>query len=200
MLWALGQPAAALGLLGAFVLGLGLRAIAQRAVQRLLGDRVPLRPRPRTDVEPLGAVAVLLGGTGWGRAAAGRGFALLAAGPVAVLVASQVALAAFDLAYPDDREALRLNRPSDVLRGVVADTMAEELALSVAVGLLCFGLLALVPIPPMDGYKLVRLAFGGGETPAIAERIGVIVLLALLVVPIGGSPLLFRLLDWVGSP
>jgi hypothetical protein len=200
MLWALGQPAAAFGLLGAFVLGLGLRAVAQRLVQRLLGDRVPLRPRPRTDVEPLGAVAVLIGGTGWGRAAAGRGALMLASGPIAVLAASQVALAAFDFAYPNDREALRLNRPSDVLRGVVADTMAEELALSVAVGLLCFGLLALVPIPPLDGYRLVRLAVKGGETPPLAERIGVLVLLALLAVPVGGTPPLFRVLDWVGTP
>jgi hypothetical protein len=203
MLWALGQPAAALGLLGAFVLGLGLRAIAQRLVQRLLGDRVPLRPRPRTDVEPLGAVAVLIGGTGWGCAAAlssRRAGLVLASGPIAVLAASQVALSAFDFAYPSDREALRLNRPSDVLRGVVADTMAEELALSVAVGLLCFGLLALVPIPPLDGYRLIRLAVRGRETPTVVDRIGVLVLLALLAVPVGGVPPLFRVLDWVGTP
>src|SRR3954465_10216935 len=111
MLWALGQPAAALGLFGAFVLALGLRSLVQRLVQRLLGDRVPLRPRPRTDVEPLGAVAVLIGGTGWGRPAASssrRAWLVPASGPIAVLAASQVALAAFDFAYPSDREALRL--------------------------------------------------------------------------------------------
>lgn len=200
MLWALGQPAAAVGLVGAFLLGLGLRALAQRAAARLLGDRVPLRPRPGTDVEPLGAVAVLLGGTGWGRGTADRGLLTLLAGPVAVLATSQLAIAAFWYAYPGDREALRLNRPSDVLRGVVASTMAEELMLSVAVGLLCFGLLALVPVPPLDGYQLARRAFGAGAPPPIVDRVGVVVLLALLLVPVGGLPPLVRLLDLVGAP
>ena len=199
MLWALGQPAAAVGLVGAFLLGLGLRALAQRALSRAPG--VPLRPRPRTDVEPLGAVAVLLGGTGWGRGVARPRLVEIAAGPVAVLAASQVALAGFCFAYPSDREALRLNHPSDVLRGVVAPTMGEELILSIAVGLLCFGLLTLVPIPPLDGYRLVRLGLGADTaTPAVVDRVGVVVLLALLVVPVGDSPPLIRLLDLVGAP
>jgi len=199
VLWALGQPAAAVGLVGAFLVGLGLRALAQRAVGRRPG--VPMRPRPRTDVEPLGAVAVLLGGTGWGRGMARPRLVEVAAGPVAVLVASQVALAAFCFAYPAEREALRLNHPSDVLRGVVAPTMGEELILSIAVGLLCFGLLSLVPIPPLDGYRLVRLALGNdAATPAVVDRVGVVVLLALLVVPVGDTPPLVRLLDLVGAP
>ena len=199
MLWALGQPAAAVGLVGAFLVGLGLRALAQRAVGRRPG--VPMRPRPRTDVEPLGAVAVLLGGTGWGRGMARPRLVEVAAGRVAVLVASQVALAAFCFAYPAEREALRLNHPSDVLRGVVAPTMGEELILSIAVGLLCFGLLSLVPIPPLDGYRLVRLALGNdAATPAVVDRVGVVVLLALLVVPVGDTPPLVRLLDLVGAP
>jgi len=199
VLWALGQPAAAVGLVGAFLVGLGLRALAQRVVGRRPG--VPMRPRPRTDVEPLGAVAVLLGGTGWGRGMARPRLVEVAAGPVAVLAASQVALAAFCFAYPAEREALRLNHPSDVLRGVVAPTMGEELILSIAVGLLCFGLLSLVPIPPLDGYRLVRLALGNdAATPAVVDRVGVVVLLALLVVPVGDTPPLVRLLDLVGAP
>jgi Zn-dependent protease len=142
----------------------------------------------------------------------------VAAGPVAVLAASQVALAAFCFAYPADREALRLNHPSDVLRGVVAPTMGEELILSIAVGLLCFGLLSLVPIPPLDGYRLVRLALESRDlradrrsgaaaalaadtaTPVVVDRVGVVLLLALLVVPVGGAPPLVRLLDLVGAP
>jgi hypothetical protein len=67
-------------------------------------------------------VAVLVGGTGWGRGFSGglrRRRLVLLAGPVAVLLASQLALGAFCAAYPLDRDALRLNRPSDVLRGVV---------------------------------------------------------------------------------
>jgi Zn-dependent protease len=207
VLWALGQPAAAVGLICAFVLGLGLRAVAQRSCARWLGDRLAVRPSPRTDIDPLGALAVLVGGTGWGRRAAvapaslRRRALVLAAGPVAVIGASQVALAAFRVAYPNDLEALRLNRPSDVLRGVIAPTMAEQLVLSVAVGLLCFGLLALVPVPPLDGYRLLRLVWGlDGEAPAVADQLGVVALLILFLVPIGGTPPLLTALDWFGAP
>jgi hypothetical protein len=122
VLWALGQPAAAVGLIGAFVLGLGVRALAQRSCARWLGDRFAVRPDPRTDVDP------------------------------------------FCFAYPFDRAALRLNRPSDVLRGVIAPTMAEQLALSVT------------------------------------DRLGILALLVLLLVPVGGMPPLLTVLDWVGAP
>jgi Zn-dependent protease len=204
VLWALGQPAAAIGLIGAFMLGLGIRATAQRCCARWLGDRVPLRPNPRTDIEPLGAVAVLVGGTGWGRGFPGgprRRWLVLLAGPCSVLLASQLFLAAFCVVYPLDRDALRLNRPSDVLHGVVAPTMAEQLVLSVAVGLLCFGLLTLVPVPPLDGYRLLRLVWGlAGDGPPVADRLGVVALLVLLIVPIGTDPLLLVVLDRIGAP
>src|SRR5205814_6742248 len=105
-----------------------MRVLAQRLVARRLGlaAAVPLRPHPRADVDPVGAVALLLGGTGWGRGAvvlsgrSGPRFFALAAGPVLVLAASQAAFAAFRWAYPGDLGALAVNRPSDVLRGVVA--------------------------------------------------------------------------------
>jgi Zn-dependent protease len=212
VLWALGQPAAAAGLASAFLIGLGLRVVAQRCCIRWLGSplgsAVPVRPTPRTDVDPAGAMAVLFGGTGWGRGTP-AGFTdrrrcalVLAAGPLAPLAVSQVALASFGRAYPAQRAALALNRPSDVLRGVVAPAMAEQLILSVAVGLLCFGLLALVPVPPLDGFRLVRLAWDElpvAPTP-LADRLGVVALLILLMVPVGSRPPLLAVLDFVGAP
>jgi Zn-dependent protease len=118
-----------------------------------------------------------------------------------VLLASQLALGAFCVAYPLDRDALRLNRPSDVLRGVVAPTTAERLVLSVAVGLLCFGLLTLVPVPPLDGYRLVRLVGElAGDGPPLADRLGVVLLLALLIGPVGTDPPLLVVLDRLGAP
>jgi hypothetical protein len=123
------------------------------------------------------------------------------AGPLAVVVAGEVALAAFDRGYPAGGEALRINRLSDVLRGVVGLDGAPQLALSAAVGLLGFGLLALVPLPPLDGYAAARLVLGA-DTPAggNAERLGAFVLLALGAVPIGGTPPLLAALDVVGTP
>ncbi|MFC7479141.1 hypothetical protein ACFQX7_02330 [Luedemannella flava] len=41
-----------------------------------------------------------------------------------------------------------------MLRGVVGVTPAAQVTLSLAVGLLCFGVLALLPVPPLDGFRL----------------------------------------------
>src|SRR5439155_7820299 len=154
MLWALGQPAAAVGLAGAFLLGLLVRAVARWCcVRPLLG--FVARPRVRDEVDPVGAVAVLLGGTGWGRSAplpvgsAGRRALVLLAGPVAVLLLGEAALGGFLMVFPGDRLSLALNHPSDVLRGVVAPSFLAQALLSLAVGLVCFGLVALVPVPPL---------------------------------------------------
>ena len=205
MLWALGQPAAAIGLGGAFLLGLVLRTCGQVLCARAVGVRAAFAARDQVD--PVGAVAVVLGGTGWGRGAlvlAGsvRQRALvLFAGPLCVLLAGEAGLALFGLAFPGDRRALALNRPSDVLRGVVAPNLAEQVVLSVVVGLVCFGLVALVPVPPTDGFRLLRLAsFPDRPGSVVADRIGVLALLLLLVVPVAGSPPLLAALDLVGTP
>jgi hypothetical protein len=193
VLWALAQPAAVAGLVAAFVLGLGLRWAAQRATARLLG--VP--DAAGGPIEPLGVVAALLGGTGWGGLAGRQPKRVVLAGPLAVIGASQVALAAYTALFPELGLPLRLNRPSDVLHGAIAPNPAAQFLMSVAVGLLCFGLLALVPLPPLDGYRLL-LAVPGPM--AVAERLGVIVLLVLLVVPVAGEPPLLTALDAVAGP
>jgi hypothetical protein len=220
VLWALAQPAAALGLALAFLLGLGLRAGARRVLVRWLTGRRPAAGVPETtgtrswcpaaDVDPLGVVAVALGGTGWGRAAQpppggyARRAAFLACGPVAVLAASQLALAGFVLAYPGQRRALALNHPSDVLRGVVAPTPGEQVVLSVAVGLLGFGLVALLPVPPLDGFGLLWLLWSGPaatlELPAAVDRAGALLLLLLATVPVQPRSVLLMALDVVGAP
>jgi Zn-dependent protease len=207
VLWALTQPAAVGGLVAAFLIGLGVRGLAQRGCGRLVGrSDLPVRADPRRDLDALGALAAVLSGTGWGRTAAppaDRRCALaVLAGPLAVIAASQVALAGYHAAYPGDGLTLRINRTSDVLHGAVAPTPAAQLLLSAAVGLLCFGLLALVPLPPLDGYRLLRLFLDGapGAPAVLAERLSMLGLLLLLVVPIGAQPPLLAALDLVGDP
>ena len=199
MLWALAQPAAMVGLVAAFVIGVGLRSAAQWFVARRLGLPVA---GGRARLDPLGVVAACLSGTGWGRpaaAAVGRRerWAVLA-GPVAVLTASQLAFAAYHSAYPAMSMPLRLYRPSDVLRGVIAPTTAAELILSVAVGLLCFGLLALLPVPPFDGYRLFAAA--GPARRGAAERLALVAVFVLTVVPVAGRPPVLMALDTVTGP
>lgn len=198
MLWAVTQPAAMAGLVGAYLAAVGLRTFAQGWTAHLLG--VPRRAA--AGFEPLGVIAATFCGTGWGRpapvAADRRGRLAVLAGPLAVLAASQAAFAAYRSAYPGGGLALRLNRPSDVLHGALAPTAAAQLMVSVAVGLLCFGLLALVPVPPLDGYRL--LPFGASAVGDAVERVAAVVLLVLLVIPVRGRPPLVTVLDAVAGP
>ena len=218
MLFALGQPAAFAGLLVAFLIGLLLRAVAIRVTARVsaLAPRgEPLAPRPREDVDPFGAVAAAIGGTGWGRTidvdevprtrGRGRAAAVYAAGPVTALIASQVVLAGYALLYPFS-EALAVGTPALVMRGLGDESALAQFLLAVGVGLLGFGLLALVPIPPLDGFGLLwtavrrpgqalqwmRLWFGD-------KNIGVALLLLFSLFP-SGYPLLLVLIDAVGTP
>ncbi len=189
------------GLVAAFAVGVGLRAAASWSVARLL--KVPRDPLSRR-IDPLGVVAACFSGTGWGRCspapAGSRERWAVAAGPAAVLLTSQLAFVAYRRAYPGMGLPLRLYRPSDVLHGVFAPTAAAELILSVAVGLLCFGLLALLPVPPFDGYRLIA---SPGAVPAW-ERLAAVVVLVLMIVPVpgylSGRPPLLTALDTVAGP
>lgn len=218
MLFALGQPAAFAGLLVAFGIGLLLRAVAIRVAARVLGlapRGEPLAPRPREDVDPFGAVAAALGGTGWGRPidvdevprtrGRGRAAAIYAAGPVAALLAAQVALGAHAALYRSTG-ALAAAAPSTVMRGFSEATIPAQFLLAVAVGLLAFGVLALIPIPPLDGFGLLWTAF---RRPGAAllwmrlwfgeKNLGVAALLLFSLFP-SGYPLVLVLIDAVGTP
>ncbi|MCW6004385.1 hypothetical protein K1W54_07285 [Micromonospora sp. CPCC 205371] len=212
MLFALGQPAAFVGLVIAFLLAVAVRAFMLRLVLRWIGAsyrRTPLMPHPRRDLDPFGAVAAALGGTGWGHGVDDppryRGLVFLV-GPLVGLVLGELGLLAYTLIYPDYSSALLINAPSDVLRGALAPTVGAQMLLSVAVGLLCFGLLALVPLPPLDGWGLLwasmRRPTPGGLRARqwlVDNNLGVVALLILLIFPFG-APLLHWLFDLAGGP
>jgi len=212
VLWALGQPVALAGLLAGFALAVVLRAVVQHAVASR--GRFARRHRlfhPRRDVDVFGAVAAVLGGTGWGRRGPdgpdGRpSTAVLLAGPFAVLIASQLAFGAYKVA--GDPLLLQLANASMVLQGVPGDAVSQ-LLLSFAVSLLCFGLLALVPLPPLDGWGLVAGRAGPRPSQGFAkaqhwlddQNLGVVILLIGLVIPLAaGAPLFLFLLDFVTAP
>jgi membrane-associated protease RseP (regulator of RpoE activity) len=126
---------------------------------------------------------------------------VIAAGPLTVLLAGEATLAAALAVDPHAAAVLALNRPSDVLRGLVAPTAAEQLLLTVGVGLVSFALLALLPVPPLDGHRLARAALGAGGRPtALADRLGAVALLLAALVPIAGTPPLLTTLDVIGAP
>lgn len=217
MLFALGQPVAFAGLLLGFVLALVLRAFAIRFAARSLGlveRREALGPRLREDVDPFGAVAAAVGGVGWGRIIdvdevprfRGRGRAALvfAAGPIVTVAAAQLVFLAYALLFPDSvgLETLRL---SDVLRGQFGASWDVQLLLSIACGLLGFGLIALLPIPPLDGFGLLWSAqrqpgrgMQGYRLWFQEKNIGVVVLIACCFFPLS-YPLLLLPVDLLGT-
>lgn len=212
MLWALGQPVAFAGLVLSFVVSLLIR----RGVHYLSSAPWRSEPavravffRPRRDIDPYGAIAALVGGVGWGKAADERtrgDVRALWLGPLTVLFTSQVCFAAY--------RSLNLNlsvwalaSPSDVLRGLPGQ-FEDQFMFSLAVGLLTFALVDLIPIPPLDGWGILAHAQrrpGPGFSKARYwledHNIGVAILLASLLLPIfdGLPPLLF-LLDFVATP
>jgi Zn-dependent protease len=217
VLYALGHPLAFAALVVSFLLGLLLRAVAVRLTARSLGlaDRhESITPRLREDVDPFGAVAAAIGGMGWGkplsvdeiprRRGRGRAAAVFAAGPLTCIVIAQLFLAAVFVIYHDGLFAYAY--PSDILLAGYSSgvTAGEQVLLSLGVGLLSFGLLAVIPIPPLDGFGILYSAV---RRPGSAmqwmrlwfedKNIGVVILLALCLFPFG-APFLLYVLNILG--
>ncbi|HYN96611.1 MAG TPA: hypothetical protein VES42_22440 [Pilimelia sp.] len=220
MLFAIGRPAAFAGLLVGFLLALALRVVAMRVAARALGlagSRDPLLPSPREDVDPFGAVSAAVAGPGWGRAvdidlmprlaSRGRKAAVVAAGPLATIVAGLAALTAHRTLFAAGDPVLGLVGAGSLLRGAgLDDSFAGAFLLGLAVELLCFGLLALIPLPPLDGFALLWFAM---RTPGVnaqkarlwlaENNIGVVILIALSFLPLS-APLLHLFVGLLAAP
>jgi Zn-dependent protease len=214
VLFALVQPVAFAALVLAFLLALVLRAVAIRFTARRLGladRRESVAFRLREDIDPFGAVGAALGGVGWGKMLSvddvpryrgrGRAVAVFLAGPLTCIVVAQFFFLAYVLAYPDN--FLAFLSPADVLLGVDAP-YGEQILLSFAVGLLAFGLLELIPIPPLDGFGVLYYAL---RTPGPSmqwmrlwfeeKNVGVLILIVCSLFPFG-APFLVRIVDVLG--
>jgi Zn-dependent protease len=218
VLYALSHPLSLLVLLTSFVVGLTAHGAVQAWIARRMGDRrVVLEGRvsadPRRHVDPFGAVAALISGLGWvqpvdapwGRRR-NRVVLLSLAGPAVNVLAGVALLLAWRVAYG----------PADEFSGGAAYALQHGLATDAAPGALLLlagasqlylGVLSLVPLPPLDGGRLLfALAprshgWQRAEHQLVERNIGVAVLLALLVIPLGGPvPILPQLLDVILDP
>ncbi|WP_433294647.1 hypothetical protein ACQP2F_33655 [Actinoplanes sp. CA-030573] len=197
-----------------FVLALCVRAVAVRLTARSLGlaDRKePIWPRLREDVDPFGAVGAAIGGMGWGKSLSvdeipryrgrGRAAAVFAAGPLSCIILGEILLAVYALVY--NRFDLAYLSPANVLLGVDLG-VGPTILLSLAVGILCFGLLACIPIPPLDGFGVMYFALRR-PGPGIQwmrlwfedKNIGVLILLICCLFPLPG-PFLLRIVNALG--
>jgi hypothetical protein len=171
-------------------------------------------PHLREDVDPFGAVAAAVGGVGWGKMidvdevprTRGRGRAALvfAAGPIVTLLAAQVFFLAHKLLYPDSYGLAGL-RPGDVLTGQFEADVIPQFLIAVSVGLLGFGLISLLPIPPLDGFGLLWSAVGrpgrgmqGYRLWFQEKNLGVVVLLVCCFFPLT-NPIILAPVNLLGG-
>jgi hypothetical protein len=218
VLYALRHPAILLGLVIGFLLGVILRAALQQRVvagRRLRVAGASRGPRPpwTSYLDPYGAVAAVISGAGWGARVAPRSMrGARALAPLGVALGVHAVFAAVGFA------AYRaLNGPpvlgyvvtvSDVLHGSVAlGSTAAQVAVGFAVVNLACGLLALVPIPPLElgvvlWSRLPRTA--GARRFAyhlLEEAWGIVIVLVGLLLPLAGQPpFLLALIDTVANP
>ena len=210
MIYALREPAILLGLLAGFLAGVPLRAALQRRLTRPGGLRgrghlsaVGGHGRARLGwpgyLDPYGAVAALLSGVGWGpRVEAKRTRAtdtlMLLAALVVHGALTALGLAAY-VAAGGTLSGLHGLDVSTVLHGSV-DTgyVGRNIALGFAMVNLGCGVLALVPIPPLELGVIVwsRIPRSPGARRVafhvLEEQWGVAVILLLLLLPLAGQP------------
>jgi hypothetical protein len=220
MLRTLGNPPVFLGMLLGFLLATPVQAYVQAAVARVFGDRPAFRRAfgdrltmrrvgdLRRVLDPFGAVAALLGGLGWGVTpdvqlrSRGRLAVALLAGPVAVALLGVLAVFGF-VVVGGPREVLPGSGPGTLLAGV-SGSAAPLFFFGLALELLGMAVLALVPLPPLPGWRLLELASTGSlgwqraREYLVEKNLGVLALLVLLILPLGGStPLLLGIVDTV---
>lgn len=219
MLYALAHPASLLVLLTSFVVGMTLHGWVQALVAYRLGDRRVghegrLRPDPRRHLDPFGAVAAAISGLGWARPVElpdrrrrGAVLAVALSGPLVNVILGLACLLGWRFAFGPGS----LPREFSYLlqHGITLDNHVASLSLLlVGAQQLYLGVLSLVPLPPLDGGRLLfALAprthgWQRAEHQLVERNIGIAVVLALLLLPLGsaGLPLLLQVLDSVLVP
>jgi hypothetical protein len=234
VLYALRYPLSFVVLVVAFAIGLYVRGLVQRLIggqRRPAWARDLTRRRPlgwlRSVVDPYGCVAAAIGGPGWGSSLETGNFvrkppakvvAQLLAGPIALAGIGIGALAGFR-AWTDVGLSSVPNAPSWLRQAydgapflVEAGTHVHYLTNFGKVALLlagtewlAMGILAILPLPPLDGGKLLfALAprspgWQRAHYRLDEENWGTLILL-VLALPIFGEPLLVSLLSTMVDP
>lgn len=221
MLYALGQPYSLVSLLLSFLVAITVHGVAQSVLAARLGDRTPAvagrsRPEPRPHVDPFGAIAAAIAGVGWAKEipadprrlrSRGRWTAVLLAGPAANLLLGLAALVGF-VAVGGSSALLEVVGPAGALQGD-ADGLPFGQTFLLLLGLsnLVLALLSLVPIPPLEGGRLMfayaprTSGWQKAEYYLAEQNWGIGLLLVLLLLPlVGRLPLLLGILDVIASP
>lgn len=166
MLFLLRRPSAFLGVALALLVAVVVHSLAQALTARAFGDRLPvaqgrLNPDPRRHFDPFGVIVMVISAIGWNKAVplqeprfrGGRTRYLLAilAGPAANLLVSVLALAALRAVTLTPLLSVDPISPWEEL------SFAEVLLFEMAVVNAAVGVLTLLPIPPLDGARIMWL-------------------------------------------
>jgi Zn-dependent protease len=215
VLYALGDPLSFVLLVLSFVVAVTLHGWVQSALAARAGDRQVVqsgrtRPDPRHHVDPFGAIAAAIAGIGWAKPVELDGPApqrtvvtVLLSGAVVNLVVGAVALAGFRLLGGGVPGASTLQ----LQRGLPLEDLVLRALLLFGLMNVFVGALSLVPLPPLDGGRLLfalaprTAGWQKARYHLIEQNIGVAVVLALLLIPLGGpQALLPTLLDTLLGP
>lgn len=220
MLYALATPIAFLGLLAGFVLGVTVHGWTQSLVAARLGDRQGRlagrsSPDPRRHLDPFGAIAAAIAGVGWvrpvpmelrGLRSKGRWVTALLSCSVANLLVGAAFLAVY-VAVGGSADTLRELSPGGVLQGDVFGPSGRFVLVEIGVSNIVLAVLSLVPLPPLDGSRILfglgprSIGWHRAQYRLVEQNWGVAVLLALLLIPLTGrQPLLLVLLDALSAP
>jgi Zn-dependent protease len=167
VLWLLRHPVELLGVAIALVIGVVVHSLVQAGVARALGDRMPvatgrLHPDPRRHLEPFGVIVMLLSGVGWPkpvglqeprfRGARGRYVLAVLAGPLANLAVAALAAVGLSLIGGDVAVYSASPRAEVVPGGFLVVLVVELMVVNAAMGVL-----TLIPLPPLDGARILWL-------------------------------------------
>jgi Zn-dependent protease len=169
----------------AVIIGITFHEFSHAAVASLQGDQTArsqgrLTLNPLSHLDPLGSIALVVAGFGWGRPVPVTpsrlrnrrfGHVLVGlAGPAANFVLAIVSVVALRIAYP----------PADVTFDINFTLRLLDTLVAVNVIL---GVFNLLPIPPLDGSTLLSILLPPSRQNIVRflEQYGIFLLLALLI-------------------
>ena len=169
----------------AVIIGISFHEFSHAAVASLQGDQTArsqgrLTLNPISHLDPLGSIALIVAGFGWGRPVpvtpsrlrSGRlGHVLVGlAGPAANFVVALVAAVGLRIAYPTAGTTLDVGFTVTLLSMIVTINVV-------------LGVFNLLPIPPLDGSTLLSIALPPSRQNIVAflNQYGIFLLLGLLI-------------------
>jgi Zn-dependent protease len=179
------EPQLFLAFLIAVVVGITFHEFSHAAVASLQGDQTArsqgrLTLNPVSHLDPLGSIALVVAGFGWGRPVpvtpsrlrSGRlGHVLVGlAGPAANFVVALAAAIALRIAYPTAGATFNFDFTVTLLSMIVTINVV-------------LGVFNLLPIPPLDGSTLLSIALPPSRQNIVAflDQYGIFLLLGLLI-------------------